>query len=84
MISEIHESISSIHILSMLFLLASLARQWATLLKSLFYVADVSDVSAVQSKQSEDIEDPVNEEDKDTTSCLSKVSSDTLLPKYNE
>jgi hypothetical protein len=48
------------------------------------YVADVSDVSAVQSKQSEDIEDPVNEEDKDTTSCLSKVSSDTLLPKYNE
>jgi hypothetical protein len=44
----------------------------------------VSDVSAVQSKQSEDIEDPVNEEDKDTTSCLAKVSSDTLLPKYNE
>jgi hypothetical protein len=44
----------------------------------------VSDVSTVQFKQSEDIEDPVNEEDKDTTSCLAKVSSDTLLPKYNE
>ncbi|KAE7998309.1 hypothetical protein FH972_002867 [Carpinus fangiana] len=44
----------------------------------------VSDVSAVQSKQSEDIEDPVNEKDIDTTNYLAKVSSDTLLPKYNE
>ena len=55
------------------------------ILKCVFmYIYSISDVSAVQSKPCEAIEDPINEEDKDTTSCLARVSSDTLLPKYNE